>query len=103
VIGGTALVVVGVVLNLAVWLGLHTLFGMVTEIMELGMVIPMPHLTTLDVFAFLLAAVMFLDMWRLRWGIIPVVLVTAICTQEMAFYINFNPVKLREEQQDPVV
>jgi hypothetical protein len=60
VIDGTALVVVGVVLNLALYLGLHTLFGMVTEITVLGMVIPVPHLTTLDVFAFLLAAVMFI-------------------------------------------
>ena len=58
--GGPALVVVGVGLNLAVWLGLHTLFGMVTEITVLGMVIPVPHLTTLDIFAFLLAAVMFI-------------------------------------------
>jgi len=70
--------VVGVVLNLVVWLGLHTLFGMVTEITVLGMVIPVPHLTRLDVFAFLLAAVMFIGMWRLRWGIIPIVLVSAV-------------------------
>ncbi len=51
---------VGVVLNLAMWLGLHTLFGMVTEITVLGMIIPVPHLTALDVFAFLPAAVMFI-------------------------------------------
>jgi chromate transporter len=70
--------VVGVVLNLAVWFGLHTLFGTVTDISRLGMVIPVPQLRTLDVFALGLAAVMFIGMWRFRWGIIPVVVASAV-------------------------
>jgi chromate transporter len=69
--------VVGVVLNLAVWVSLHTLFGTVTEISWLGMVLPVPRFMTLDAFALLLAAVMFIGMWRLRWGIIPVVVASA--------------------------
>lgn len=70
--------VVGVVLNLAVWLGLHTLFGTVTERTMLGMVIPIPQPGTLDLFALVVAAVMFIGLWRLRWGIVTVVAGSAV-------------------------
>jgi hypothetical protein len=33
---------------------------------------------TLDVFALVLAAVMLIGMWRLRWGITPVVIASAV-------------------------
>jgi chromate transporter len=70
--------VVGVVLNLAVWLGLHTLFGTVAERTMLGMVIPILQPGTLDLFALVVAAVMFIGLWRLRWGIVTVVAGSAV-------------------------
>lgn len=70
--------VVGVVLNLAVWLGLHTLFGTVVEMTLWGMRVPVPLLATVDPYAVLIAAVAFVGMWRFRWGIVPVVLASAV-------------------------
>ena len=51
--------VVGVVLNLAVWFGMHALF---------------PGGTTIDWFALIVSVVAFVGMLRWRWDIIPVVL-----------------------------
>ena len=51
--------VVGVVLNLAVWFGLHVMF---------------PGDGTVDPFAILIATVAFIGMVRWKWDIIPVVL-----------------------------
>jgi len=65
--------VVGVVLNLAVWLGLHTLFQVV-EIPLLGGTVPVPRLGTVDVPALTIALIAFVGMWRWKWGIVPVVI-----------------------------
>jgi chromate transporter len=51
--------VVGVILNLAVWFGLHVLF---------------PQERGLDVFALIVSLVAFVGMIRWKWGVIPVVL-----------------------------
>ncbi len=51
--------VVGVVLNLAVWFGLHVLF---------------PNGRTLDWFALAIGAVAFIGMLKWKWGVIPVVI-----------------------------
>ena len=69
--------VVGVILNLAVWFGLHALFGIVTEHHVAAMTVSVPSLGTLDPFALALAVVAFIGMRRFRWGIIPVVLCSA--------------------------
>jgi chromate transporter len=51
--------VVGVVMNLAVWFGLHIIF---------------PSTNTIDWFAVVMATVAFIGMIKWKWGIIPVVL-----------------------------
>ena len=51
--------VVGVILNLAVWFGLHVLF---------------PNGRTLDWFALALGSVAFIGLLKWKWGVIPVVL-----------------------------
>lgn len=66
--------VVGVILNLAVWFGLHTMFGAVAERSVAGITIPIVDLTSLDVVALLIATVAFAGMMRYRWSIVPVVL-----------------------------
>lgn len=63
--------VVGVVLNLAVWFALHTLFGQVTEIRTLGMRWLIPHWATLDVAALVIAGLAMLAMFRGKWGMLP--------------------------------
>ena len=51
--------VVGVILNLAVWFGLHVLF---------------PEGKTIDWFALAIGAIAFAGMLRFKWSIVPVVL-----------------------------
>ncbi len=65
--------VVGVILNLAVWFGIHTLFGTVRDVPFLLARLPAPAPASLDPIALLIAAVAFVGMWRYRWGIVTVV------------------------------
>jgi chromate transporter len=69
--------VVGVVLNLAVALALHTLFTRVGE-RTLGPArLPVPELASVDLFAVALAVAAFVAMRRFKVGIIPVVVASA--------------------------
>jgi chromate transporter len=69
--------VVGVVLNLAVALALHTLFTRVGE-RTLGPArLPVPELASVDPFAVALAVAAFVAMRRVKVGIIPVVVASA--------------------------
>jgi len=70
--------VVGVILNLAVWLGLHTLFTEVEEHDVGPLRILEPHIHTLDLFVLLVAITAFAGLWRLRWSVIPVVIAGGI-------------------------
>ena len=47
-LSGITAAVVGVVLNLAVWFGLHVSFASIGAISKLGMTLPIPHLATAD-------------------------------------------------------
>ena len=70
-LGGIMAAVVGVVLNLAVWFALHTLFGEL-ETVALGparLLAPVP--TTLDVAALAIAAGAMVAMLRFRIGMLP--------------------------------
>ena len=60
--------VVGVILNLAVWFALHTLFGAVDERHVGPLRLLVPDLGTADVAALLLAAGAFVALLRLRLG-----------------------------------
>ena len=65
------------ILNLAVWFGLHVLFGEV-RVVRLGpATLDVPVLTTLDLPALVLTAFALLAVFRLRIGMIPVLLATA--------------------------
>jgi chromate transporter len=59
--------VVGVVLNLAVWFSLHTLFGHVGETHAYGVRLYLPDPATLDGVAAAIAAAAFVAMFKLRW------------------------------------
>jgi chromate transporter len=63
--------VVGVILNLAVWFSLNTLFGRLTEIHTYGLRLLVPGLETLDLPALTIAAASFLALFRYRAGLIP--------------------------------
>lgn len=51
--------VVGVILNLAVWFAVHTLFGRVTDLHRWGLKLPVPEWSTLDWRAAMIAVVAF--------------------------------------------
>ena len=70
--------VVGVILNLALWFAFHTLFGAVIEIPSRWTTITLPVFATVDWSAVMIAAIAFAGMWRLNWGIIPVVIGSAV-------------------------
>ena len=66
--------VVGVILNLAVWFTIHTLFREVKEWRVLGTRLPVPVLSSLDLFALAVALSAFGGLWKRGWGIVVVVL-----------------------------
>jgi chromate transporter len=70
--------VVGVIANLAVWFGIHTLFTEVVQRTAFWITAPVPEPTSADAFPFLVAAVVGYGMWRWRWHIVPVVLGSAV-------------------------
>ena len=59
--------VVGVILNLAVWFGLHVLFREVDTWQARGLRVPVPDLTSLDVAALAIGLVAAAGLLRLRW------------------------------------
>ena len=63
--------VVGVILNLAVWFALHTLFGRVNDVAMAGMILHVPVLATVDWAAVLLSLVAALALFRFKIGMIP--------------------------------
>jgi chromate transporter len=63
--------VVGVILNLALWFSLNTLFGQLDEIRTFGLRLLVPAWPTLDLPALLIALVAFLALLRFRAGILP--------------------------------
>jgi chromate transporter len=66
--------VVGVILNLAIWFGLHTLFSQVDVRHAHGMVLQAPVLDALNVPALVLSIVAMLVLFRFKVGMIPTLL-----------------------------
>ncbi|MCH9648367.1 MAG: chromate efflux transporter [Deltaproteobacteria bacterium] len=62
--------VVGVILNLAVWFALHTLFGEVQDKLWNGVRLFVPSWQTLDLAAAAIAVLAAVALFRLRWGMI---------------------------------
>ena len=69
--------VVGVILNLAVWFTLHTLFGQVEDIASYGMVLHRPVLATVKWGAVFLSLVAVLAIFAFRIGMVPTL---ALCS-----------------------
>lgn len=62
--------IVGVVLNLAVWLGLHTVFGAVRDVYLLGGHLQIPVWNTINVPSLFIAAFAMLAIFRFKLGVI---------------------------------
>ncbi len=73
--------VVGVILNLAIWFGLHVLFREVEQIAlwpAAGLRLSWPVWTTLDPLAFLLFVISAFLLFRMKIGMVPVLVVSAV-------------------------
>lgn len=70
--------VVGVVLNLALWFGLHTLFGRLSERREFGMRLIVPEWSSLDLVAVAIALVAAVCLFILRWSPLRTVAVASL-------------------------
>jgi chromate transporter len=64
--------VVGVILNLAVWFGLHVLFGEVRTVERFGMSLDVPVLATIDLAALVLMLAAVLAVFRFKVGMLAV-------------------------------
>jgi chromate transporter len=76
-LSGVTAAVVGVVLNLAVWFSIHTLFARVGEVHALGARLLAPDWSTLDPAALLLAIAAALALFRFKVGMIPTLIGSA--------------------------
>jgi chromate transporter len=76
--------VVGVILNLAVWFAMHSLFGQVKDIRSFGLSLGVPVWGSLNLPALLITLAAMLAIFRVKMGMIPVLL--ASCLAGIAFY-----------------
>ena len=70
--------VVGVILNLAIWFALHTLFGQVDAQHAYGLVLQVPVLTTLNVASLLLSIAVMIAIFRFKAGMIQTLLACSV-------------------------
>jgi chromate transporter len=66
--------VVGVILNLAIWFGLHVIFADVREVAGWGLRLDVPVLSTINWASLVLTAAAALAIFRFKMGVIPVLL-----------------------------
>jgi chromate transporter len=77
-LGAITAAVVGVILNLAVWFGLHVLFGKLAPMHWLGVSVDLPVLSSVDVPSLILSVAAGAAIFRLKVGIIPVLLSSSL-------------------------
>lgn len=83
-LAGVTAAVVGVIANLALWFGLHTLFGVVGEAAWGPFTIPVPDMSTFDWRAGLIAALAGVALLRLRWNLFAVLGLAALAGAGLA-------------------
>jgi chromate transporter len=77
-LAGVTAAVTGVVLNLALWFGLHVLFGEVGAMKAAGLSFPWPVLASVDGKALALFALSLIALFRFRLGILTVIFGAAL-------------------------
>jgi len=76
--------VVGVILNLAVWFALHSLFGQLVEIRSLGLSLNIPVWNTINLATLAIMLAAMVAIFRFKVGMIPVLL--GSCLTGIGFY-----------------
>jgi chromate transporter len=80
--------VVGVILNLAVWFGIHVIFRQMVPWHEFGFALDIPVLTSIDVFATVLAIAAALALFRFKVGVIPTLIGCSLAGVALIFTIG---------------
>ena len=78
-------VVVGVVLNLAIWFAIHTIFREVQPIRTLGLVFDAPVFASVNLWALVLSTAAALAIFRFKVGMIPTL--AACCVSGIGLYL----------------
>ncbi len=76
---------VGVILNLAIWFALHTVFRQVRPVHGYGLSFDMPVLTSVDTWALVLAVAAAIAIFRFKVGMIPTL--AACCCAGIVLYL----------------
>jgi chromate transporter len=69
--------VVGVILNLAIWFAIHTLFRQTTPVRGFGVAFDAPVPSSIDPWALLLSAMALIAMFWAKWGMVRTLLLTS--------------------------
>jgi chromate transporter len=77
-LGAITAAVVGVILNLAIWFGLHVLFHQVRVVRSVGVTLEVPTFSTLDPAALALVLAAAVAVFRFKVGVVPVLLGCAV-------------------------
>jgi chromate transporter len=89
-LGAITAAVVGVILNLAVWFGLHVLFAKLEPTTMLGATVGVPVLSSVDIPSLVLAIAAAVAIFRFKMGMIPVLLASALAG--VAYYLAMGAV-----------
>jgi chromate transporter len=76
--------VVGVILNLAVWFGMHTLFAQMHQMHVFGLSVAIPVWSSVNWAALAISAAAMVAIFRFKAGMIPVL--AASCLAGLVFY-----------------
>ena len=83
-LSGVTAAVVGVILNLAVWFSVHTLFARVDEVHAFGARLLVPDWGTLDPASLVLAVAAMVAIFRFKLGMVPVLLGSVVAGAAVA-------------------
>lgn len=77
--------VVGVILNLAIWFGIHTIFRETREVRDYGMSFDAPLVSSIDLWALTLATAAMIAIFRFKAGVIQTL--AARCATGVVLYL----------------
>ncbi|WP_085937072.1 chromate efflux transporter [Enhydrobacter aerosaccus] len=87
-LGAVTAAVVGVILNLAVWFGLHVLFATLRPVHWLGASAELPLLSSINLPAFVLAVAAAIAVFRFKIGMVPVLLACSIAGVLYSLFVS---------------
>jgi len=85
---GITAAIVGVILNLAVWFALHTLFGQIEVLPRWGVTWQIPRVETVAWAPLAIAVLAFLMLFALRWGMLRTLLACGLVGAALSLFLG---------------